>query len=168
MFGYFDKVSKLVKLVFYSLNSIMVDMDDMESVLCKHNLHGPTVEGLNCIVSKISKRNKVIKIADHSFTIPKQTFAKYEDDPLSRDLEDSTKILQVENRALAKSKSKILLTLSSKPNRSYSPQLRNEGFKHRFNPPPPSVLSSSHRSNQIMHHLSKSKKKSPNQQKNIV
>ena len=40
--------------------------DDIEDILYDQNLHESTVEALNAIVSKISKRNKLIKIADRS------------------------------------------------------------------------------------------------------
>ena len=40
--------------------------DDIEDILYNQNLHESTVEALNAIVSKISKRNKLIKIADRS------------------------------------------------------------------------------------------------------
>ena len=40
--------------------------DDIQDILDDKNLHESTVEALNAIVSKISKRNKVIKIADCS------------------------------------------------------------------------------------------------------
>ena len=40
--------------------------DDIEDILYDQNIHESTVEALNAIVSKISKRNKLIKIADRS------------------------------------------------------------------------------------------------------
>ena len=40
--------------------------DNIEDILYDQNLHESTVEALNAIVSKISKRNKLIKIADRS------------------------------------------------------------------------------------------------------
>ena len=39
---------------------------DIEDILDEQNLHESTVEALNDIVSKISKRNKLIKNADRS------------------------------------------------------------------------------------------------------
>ena len=40
--------------------------NDIQDILDDQNLNGSTVEGMNVIVSKISKRNKMIKIADRS------------------------------------------------------------------------------------------------------
>ena len=40
--------------------------DDIEDILDDQNLHLNTVYALNAIVSKTSKRNKLIKIADRS------------------------------------------------------------------------------------------------------
>ena len=95
-----------------------------------------TVEALNAIVSKISKRKKLIKIAGRS-PAGWVTIAEYENDPFPSDSEDSKKIRQAENRALAKNKNKSSYTLSSKPDRTRRPQFRNDGFHHGFNPSPP-------------------------------
>ena len=65
--------------------------DDIEDILDNQNLHESTVEALNAIVSKISKRNKLIKIPDRSLA-GGATIAEYEDDPFASDSEDSKKI----------------------------------------------------------------------------
>ena len=90
--------------------------DDIDDILDDQNLHESTVEALNAIVSKISKRNKLIKIADRSPAAGWGTIAEYEDDPFASDSEDSKKIRPAENRTLAKNKNKSPFTLS----RSYS------------------------------------------------
>ena len=110
--------------------------DDIEDILDDQNLQGSTVEALNVIVSKISKRHKLIKIADCS---PSRwaTITKYEDEPFDSDSEASKKIRQAENRALAKNKNKSPFTSSSKPDRTRRPQFQNDSFQHGCNPPAP-------------------------------
>ena len=110
--------------------------DDIEDILDDQNLKGSTVEALNVIVSKISKRHKMIKIADCS---PSRwaTITKYEDEPFDSDSEASKKIRQAENRALAKNKNKSPFTSSSKPDHTRRPQFQNDSFQHGFNSPPP-------------------------------
>ena len=68
--------------------------NDIEDILDEQNLHESTVEALNAIISKISKRKKLRKIADRS-PAGWATIAEYEDDPFASDLEDSKKIRQV-------------------------------------------------------------------------
>ena len=68
--------------------------DDIEDILDDQNLRKSTVQALNAIVSKISKRNKLIKIADRS-PAGWGTIAEYEDDPFASDSEDSKKIRQL-------------------------------------------------------------------------
>ena len=94
-----------------------------------------TTNNNHAIVSKISKRKKLIKIAARS---PVGWATEYEGDPLANDSEDFKKIQQVENRALAKNKSKSSFTSSSKPDRTRRPQFWNDGFQHGFNQPPAS------------------------------
>ena len=79
--------------------------DDIEDILDDQNFHEPIIEALNAIVSKISKRKKLIKIVDRSSAVW-ATIAEYVDDPFASDSEDSKKIRQAENRALAKNKNK--------------------------------------------------------------
>ena len=110
--------------------------NDIEDILDEQNLHESTVEALNAIISKISKRKKLRKIADRS-PAGWATIAEYEDDPFASDLEDSKKIRQAESRALAKSKSKSSFTSSSKPDRTCGPQFRNDSFQPGFNPSSP-------------------------------
>ena len=109
---------------------------DIQDILDDQNLNGSTVEAINVIVSKTSKRNKMIKIADRSPS-GQATIAKYEDDPFDSDSEESKKIRQTENRVLAKNKNKSPFTSSSKPDHTRRPQFQNDSFQHGLNPPPP-------------------------------
>ena len=118
----------------FKFNSVL--QDDIEDILDDQNFHEPIIEALNAIVSKISKRKKLIKIVDRSSAVW-ATIAEYVDDPFASDSEDSKKIRQAENRTLAKNKNKNSFTSSSKPDHTRRPQFRNDGFQHRFNPPPP-------------------------------
>ena len=68
--------------------------DDIEDILDDQNLRKSTVQALNAIVSKISKRNKLIKIAYRS-PAGWATIAEYEDDPFASDSEGSKKIRQL-------------------------------------------------------------------------
>ena len=70
--------------------------DDIEDILDYQNLPEFTVEALNAIVSKLSKRNKFIKIAVRS-PAGSATIAEYEDDLLASDSKDSKKIRQAQN-----------------------------------------------------------------------
>ena len=58
---------------------------------------------LNTIVSKGTKRNKVIKIVSRSLA-GRTPIAEYKDDSFVSDSDDSKKNRQAENRALAKNK----------------------------------------------------------------
>ena len=78
----------------------------------------------------------MITIVDHS-PAGWATITECEDDPFVSDSEDSKKIRQAENKALAKNKNKSSFTSSSKPDRSRRPQFQNDSFQHGFNPPPP-------------------------------
>ena len=76
----------------------------------------------------------MIKITDRS-PAGWPIIAEYENDPFASDSEDSKKIRQAENTALAKSKNKSSFTSSSKPDRIRRLQFQNDGFQHGFNPP---------------------------------
>ena len=84
----------------------------------------------------------MIKIADCS-PVELATISEYEDEPFASDSEDSKKIRQAENRALAKNKNKSLFTSSSKPDRLDRPQIRNDDFQHGINTPLPPFSESS-------------------------
>ena len=137
--------------------------DDIQNILNDQNLHESAVEALNAIVSKISKRNKLIKIADRSAAVW-ATIAEYKDDPFASDSEDSKKIRQAENRALAKNKNKNSFTLQVSlivlEGHSFGMTVSStDSTRHRHH-----FLYSSCHSNQKISHLPKAKKKFPNQQ----
>ena len=84
--------------------------DDTEGILDDQNLHESTVEALSAIVSRISKRNNLIKIADH-FLAGWATIAEYKDDSFASDSENFKKIMQAESSALAKKQKQKLIYL---------------------------------------------------------
>ena len=62
--------------------------DEIEDILNEHNLHESTNEALNTNVSITSKRNKVLKIANH-YLVGWGTVAEHEVSPFTNDWEDS-------------------------------------------------------------------------------
>ena len=78
----------------------------------------------------------MIKIADRS-PAGWVTITEYEDGLFASNSEDSQRIRQAENRALAKNKNKSSFTSSSKPDHTPRPQFRNDSFQHGLNQPPP-------------------------------
>ena len=93
---------------------------------------------LKAVISKLKKRNKLIKIVD-STEGGWAVLAKYEKEPIGSDSDDCKRIRQAETRALKRKNTEKVKSGAFKPsstlrNQQIGQQFRNADFKHDYSP----------------------------------
>ena len=114
-------------------------MEDLQDIIDNiSDEQDPVSTSLKAVISKLKKRNKLIKIADST----KQGWAvvaEYEKEPIGGDSDDCKRIRRAETRALKKnntekSKSSTFKRSSTLRNSRIGQQFRNADFKHDNSP----------------------------------
>ena len=114
-------------------------MEDIQDIIGNiSNEQDPVSTSLKAVISKLKKRNKLIKITD-STEEGWAVVAEYEKEPIGSDSDDCKRTRQAETRALKKknrkkSKSSAFKPSSTLRNPRIGQQLRNADFKHDYSP----------------------------------
>ena len=114
-------------------------MEDIQDIIGNiSNEQDPVSTSLKAVISKLKKRNKLIKITD-STEEGWAVVAEYEKEPIGSDSDDCKRIRQAETRALIKkntekSKSSAFKPSSTPRNPRIGQQFRNTDFKHDYSP----------------------------------
>ena len=98
----------------------------------------PVSMSLKAVISKLKKRNKLIKIADFT-EVGWTVVAEYQREPIGSNSDDCKRIRQAEKKALKKkntenSKSGAFKPSSTLRNPRIGQQLQNANFKHDYSP----------------------------------
>ena len=113
-------------------------MEDLQDIIDNIDEQDPISTSLKVVISKLKKRNKLIKIAD-STEGGWAVVAEYEKDPIGSDSDDCKKIRQAETRALKRKNTEKVKSGTFKPsstlrNPRIGQQFRNVDFKHDYSP----------------------------------
>ena len=114
-------------------------MEDLQDIIDNiSDEHDPVQTSLKAGISKLKKRNKLIKIAD-STEGGWAAGAEYEKEPIGSDSDDYKRIRQAETRAMKKKNTEKSKSSAFKPsptlrNPRIGQQFRNADFKHDYSP----------------------------------